>query len=102
MAHISIAHLNNYIGKHAETAKVLRHYAYDTDYMNEDEKNSLKLNLADAYIEINKMDSAYVLIKDGLLDSKKIKMFTDIIRILGCLDIIICIPEIIRKPLMAY
>lgn len=73
MAHISIAHLNNYIGKHAETAKVLRHYAYDTDYMNEDEKNSLKLNLADAYIEINKMDSAYVLIKDGLLDSKKNK-----------------------------
>lgn len=73
MAHINIAYLNNYIGKHAETAKVLRHYAYDTDYMNEDEKNSLKLNLADAYIEINKMDSAYVLIKDGLLDSKKNK-----------------------------
>lgn len=73
MAHISIAHLNNYIGKHAETAKVLRHYAYDTDYMNEDEKNSLKLNLADAYIEINKMDSAYVLIENGLLDSKKNK-----------------------------
>ncbi|RXM37940.1 hypothetical protein BOQ62_19790 [Chryseobacterium sp. CH21] len=38
MAHISIAYLNNYIGKHAETAKVLRHYAYDADYMNEDEK----------------------------------------------------------------
>lgn len=73
MAHISIAYLNNYIGKHAETAKVLRHYAYDADYMNEDEKNSLKLNLADAYIEINKMDSAYILIKEGLLDSKKNK-----------------------------
>lgn len=73
MAHISIAYLNNYIGKHAETAKVLRHYAYDADYMNEVEKNSLKLNLADAYIEINKMDSAYVLIQDGLQDSKKNK-----------------------------
>ncbi|WP_426481835.1 helix-turn-helix domain-containing protein [Chryseobacterium sp. R2ACT005] len=71
MAHISIAYLNNYIGKHAETAKVLRHYAYDADYMNEVEKNSLKLNLADAYIEINKMDSAYVLIQSGLQDSKK-------------------------------
>lgn len=71
MAHISIAYLNNYIGKHAETAKVLRHYAYDADYMNQDEKNGLKLNLADAYIEINKMDSAYILIKEGLLDSKK-------------------------------
>ncbi|TZF99807.1 helix-turn-helix domain-containing protein (plasmid) [Chryseobacterium panacisoli] len=73
MAHISIAYLNNYIGKHAETAKVLRHYAYDADYMNEVEKNSLKLNLADAYIEINKMDSAYVLIQNGLQDSKKNK-----------------------------
>lgn len=73
MAHISIAYLNNYIGKHAETAKVLKHYAYDVDYMNEDEKNSLKLNLADAYIEINKMDSAYALIQEGLLDSKKNK-----------------------------
>ena len=71
MAHISIAYLNNYIGKHAVTAKVLRHYAYDADYMNEVEKNSLKLNLADAYIEINKMDSAYVLIQNGLQDSKK-------------------------------
>lgn len=73
MAHTSIAYLNNYIGKHAETVKVLKHYAYDADYMNQDEKNSLKLNLADAYIEINKMDSAYALIQEGLLDSKKNK-----------------------------
>ncbi|MDR4893167.1 MULTISPECIES: helix-turn-helix domain-containing protein [unclassified Chryseobacterium] len=71
MAHINIAYLNNYIGKHEETAKVLRHYAYDVDYMNEDEINSLKLNLADAYIEISKMDSAYTLIQEGLQDSKK-------------------------------
>ncbi|NIF04250.1 AraC family transcriptional regulator [Chryseobacterium sp. Tr-659] len=71
MAHISIAYLNNYIGKHAETAKTLRHYAYNADYMNESEKNSLKLNLADAYIEISKMDSAYILIQEGLRDSKK-------------------------------
>ncbi|WP_431610961.1 helix-turn-helix domain-containing protein [Chryseobacterium sp. 'Rf worker isolate 10'] len=73
MAHISIAYLNNYIGKHAETAKVLRHYTYDADYMNEDEKKTLKLNLADAYIEINKMDSAYILIQDGLQESRKNK-----------------------------
>ncbi|WP_142717693.1 helix-turn-helix domain-containing protein [Chryseobacterium rhizoplanae] len=73
MAHISIAYLNNYIGKHEETAKVLRHYAYDADYMNETEINSLKLNLADAYIEINKMDSAYALIQEGLQGSKKSK-----------------------------
>ncbi len=73
MAHINIAYLNNYIGKHEETAKVLKHYAYDADYMNEEEKKSLKLNLADAYIEINKMDSAYTLIQEGMQNSRKNK-----------------------------
>nr|WP_315026808.1 helix-turn-helix domain-containing protein [uncultured Chryseobacterium sp.] len=73
MAHIGIAYLNNYIGKHGETAKTLRYYLYNADYMNEDEHNTLKLNLADAYIEINKMDSAYILIKEGLQVSKKNK-----------------------------
>ncbi|MFZ4930048.1 helix-turn-helix domain-containing protein [Chryseobacterium sp. Mn2064] len=71
LAHISLAYLNNYIGKHAEAAKTLRHYAYEADYMNKDEKNTLKLSLADAYIEINKMDSAYILIKEALQESKK-------------------------------
>jgi YesN/AraC family two-component response regulator len=71
LAHISIAYLNNYIGKHEETTKVLKHYAYEADYMNEEEKTSLKLNLADAYIEINKMDSAYALIQEGLKNSQK-------------------------------
>lgn len=71
MAHTSIAYLNNYIGKHEETAKVLRHYAYHADYLTVDERNSLKLNLADAYIEINKMDSAYILIQEGLQGGKK-------------------------------
>jgi FimV-like protein len=70
MANISIAYLNNYIGKHAETAKTLRHYAYNADYMNESERQ-LKLNLADAYIEINKMDSAYILIQEGLQNAEK-------------------------------
>jgi YesN/AraC family two-component response regulator len=41
--------------------------------MNESEHTILKLNLADAYIEINKMDSAYILIQDGLLAAKKSK-----------------------------
>lgn len=71
MANISIAYLNNYIGKHAETAKTLRHYAYNADYMNESERQLLKLNLADAYIEINKMDSAYILIQEGLQNAEK-------------------------------
>ncbi|MCQ9639774.1 helix-turn-helix domain-containing protein [Chryseobacterium sp. WG14] len=73
MAEISIAYLKNYIGKHAETAKTLRYYLYNADYMNESEHTILRLNLADAYIEINKMDSAYMLIQDGLLAAKKSK-----------------------------
>ncbi|WP_295202953.1 helix-turn-helix domain-containing protein [uncultured Chryseobacterium sp.] len=71
IADVSIAYLNNYIGKHRETAKTLNYYLYNADYLNDDERNNLKLNLADAYIEINKMDSAYVLIQDGLQYSKK-------------------------------
>lgn len=73
LANIGIAYLNNYIGKHAETAKTLRYYAYKADYMNDDERTRLKLNLADAYIEINKMDSAYILIQEGLRTSEKNK-----------------------------
>ena len=71
MANIGIASLNNYIGKHAETAKTLRYYAYNADYMNESERELIKLNLADAYIEINKMDSAYILIQEGLQAAEK-------------------------------
>ncbi|HAO26789.1 MAG TPA: hypothetical protein DCQ68_02075 [Chryseobacterium indologenes] len=71
LAHIGIANLNNYIGKHAETAKTLRNYLYNAEYMSDEERDGLKLNLAGAYIEINKMDSAHILIQDGLQASKK-------------------------------
>ncbi|MCL8535318.1 helix-turn-helix domain-containing protein [Chryseobacterium gallinarum] len=73
IAEISIAYLNNFIGKHTETAKTLKHYLYNVDYLDEGEREHLKLNLADAYIEINNMDSAYALIQDGLISSKKNK-----------------------------
>ncbi|ROI02610.1 AraC family transcriptional regulator [Chryseobacterium sp. G0240] len=73
MADISIAYLNNYIGKHVEAAQTLRSYVYNADYMNQDERKILKLNLADAYIEIDKMDSAYILIQEGLQVSEKNK-----------------------------
>lgn len=73
IADISIAYLNNYIGKHGETTKTLKYYLYNVDYLNDDERNNLKLNLADAYIEINKMGSAYTLIQEGLQSSKNRK-----------------------------
>ncbi len=88
MANVSIAYLNNYIGKHAETAKTLRYYAYNADYMNQEERQLLKLSLADAYIEINKMDSAYILIQEGLHSSEKTKTFMGVTRTWDCWGII--------------
>jgi AraC-like DNA-binding protein len=66
MADISIAFLNNYIGKHAETAKTLRYYLENADYLNEAEHEQIKLNLADTYLETSKIDSANILINEGL------------------------------------
>ncbi|WP_449401462.1 hypothetical protein [Chryseobacterium wanjuense] len=66
MADISIAFLNNYIGKHAETAKTLRYYLENADYLNETEHEQIKLNLADTYLETSKIDSANILINEGL------------------------------------
>ncbi|MBO9693915.1 helix-turn-helix domain-containing protein [Chryseobacterium sp.] len=85
MANISIAYLKNYIGKHAETVKTLRYYLYNADYLNEDEHNLLKINLADAYIDGNKLDSAFVLIQEGLEASKKNKNLYSYYQNLGLL-----------------
>ncbi|WP_426479747.1 helix-turn-helix domain-containing protein [Chryseobacterium sp. CBSDS_008] len=73
MADISIASLNNNIGMYDETARTFRYYLYNAAYIPEDERNHIRLQLADAYIEINKMDSAYALIQEGLQIAKKDK-----------------------------
>ena len=73
-AEINIAYLNNYIGKHREAANILRHYLYNTDYLDKKDYDNIKVNLADTYIEINKMDSAKALISEGLIfNSENIK-----------------------------
>ncbi|AZA79214.1 helix-turn-helix domain-containing protein [Chryseobacterium sp. G0186] len=66
LAETNIAYLNSYIGKHAEAAKVLRYYLDNADYLHENEIEKIRTNLADTYIEINKMDSANILINEGL------------------------------------
>jgi AraC-like DNA-binding protein len=71
LAHIGIALLNNYIGKQAETARIFRYYLYDVDGMNDQERDFLRLGLANAYIETRKMDSAYILIREGLQTSER-------------------------------
>lgn len=73
-AEINIAYLNNYIGKHRDAANTLRHYLYNTDYLDKKDYDNIKVNLADTYIEINKMDSAKALISEGLIfNSENIK-----------------------------
>lgn len=70
IADISIANLNNYIGKHQDAIKTLRYYLHNADYLHESELQDIHLNLASSYQDINKIDSANILIKEGLLSSK--------------------------------
>ncbi|REC60153.1 hypothetical protein DRF65_22655 [Chryseobacterium pennae] len=70
-AEISIAYLNNYIGKYQDAANTLRHYLYDTDYLDKKDYDNIRVNLADTYIEINKIDSARILIEEGLLSNSE-------------------------------
>lgn len=72
-ANINVAYLNNYIGKHREAAKILRFYFDHGTYLNETEHSRIHYNLADTYIEINKMDSAKILIQEGIQASLKNK-----------------------------
>lgn len=77
-AEINIAYLNNYIGKHRDAANTLHHYLYKTDYLDKKDYDNIHVNLADTYIEINKIDSAQILIKEGLhftYENKKIQQY---------------------------
>ena len=66
LAETNIAYLNSYIGKDLEAAKVLRYYLDNADYLTENELEKIRINLAECYVEINKLDSASILIKRGL------------------------------------
>lgn len=70
-AEISIAYLNNYIGKHYVAAKKLRYYLYNAPYLNENELSDIHLNLTSTYLDIEKLDSAKVLIGQGLESYEK-------------------------------
>lgn len=66
-ADINIAYLNNYIGKHEEAAKTLSYYLRNAKtYLNENELSDIHSSLADIYLDYDKLDSANVLIKQGL------------------------------------
>ncbi|WP_228455599.1 helix-turn-helix transcriptional regulator [Chryseobacterium potabilaquae] len=70
---LNIAFLQNYIGKYKEAAKTFRYYLYNGKALYNIERSQIQQNLVDAYIALNKLDSAKVLIKEGIQSSLKNK-----------------------------
>ncbi|MDQ0065160.1 helix-turn-helix domain-containing protein [Chryseobacterium lathyri] len=89
LAETNIAYLNSYIGKHYEAAKILRYYMDNADYLNENEIEKIRVNLIDAYIEINKLDSANTLINNGLIafKNKDPYKYNQYIALSGCYNL---------------
>lgn len=68
---LNIAFLQNYIGKYKEAAKTFRYYLYNGKSLYNIERSQIQHNLVDAYIALNKLDSAKVLIQEGIQSSLK-------------------------------
>ncbi|GEN78233.1 helix-turn-helix domain-containing protein [Chryseobacterium hagamense] len=88
-AETSIAYLNNYIGKHYDAAKKLRYYLYNAPYLSENELANIHLNLASTYLDIEKIDSAKILIIEGLELNKRnnIYRYHEYLSLLGLYDL---------------
>lgn len=61
-----IAYLNNYIGKHQEAANSLNNLLHNSKELSGLQKQEIHLNLANTYLDMNKLDSAKVMIADGI------------------------------------
>ncbi|WP_326984186.1 helix-turn-helix domain-containing protein [Chryseobacterium sp. MYb264] len=65
-ANMNIAYINSYIGKNAEAAKTFRYYLYnERSFTDESQHNQMRISLIYCYIELNKIDSANILINEG-------------------------------------
>ncbi|AZB08808.1 AraC family transcriptional regulator [Chryseobacterium sp. G0162] len=66
-ANMNIAYLNSYMGKNADAAKTFRYYLYNGDGItDESQHNQMRISLIYCYVELNKLDSANILINEGL------------------------------------
>lgn len=65
-AEIRIAYLNNFIGNHQEAAKSLSKILHNSSYLTNLERQEVHLNLAETYLDLNKLDSAKTMILEGL------------------------------------
>ena len=69
-ANLNIAYLNSYIGKNIEAAKIFRHYLYKSNQTKDEyQNNKTRVSLINSYLEINKLDSANILIQEALESS---------------------------------
>lgn len=65
-ANLNIAYLNSYIGKNAEAAKTFKYYLNNSNNIaDESQKHQIRAGLIYCYIELNKLDSANILINEG-------------------------------------
>lgn len=53
------------MGKNEEAAKIFKQY-YNSKLLSAVENNQTRINLINCYIELNKLDSANILIKEGI------------------------------------
>lgn len=78
-ADINIAYINSYIGKNAEAAKIFRHYLYNkNDITDNYQHNQMRIALISCYLDINKLDSANILIREGQISASISKNNYDI------------------------
>ncbi|CAA7197318.1 hypothetical protein CHRY9293_03373 [Chryseobacterium potabilaquae] len=78
-ADINIAYINSYIGKNAEAAKIFRHYLYNRKDITDDyQHNQMRIALISCYLDINKLDSANILIREGQVSAITSKNTYDI------------------------
>ncbi|MDF2933807.1 MAG: hypothetical protein K0R36_3138 [Chryseobacterium sp.] len=71
IAEIYLAYLNNYIGKHTEAAKVLQYYYDNANFLDNNEREHIRLNLASTLLDINKLQPSLKLIHEGLNSTSK-------------------------------
>ncbi|WP_213276996.1 helix-turn-helix domain-containing protein [Chryseobacterium indologenes] len=65
-ANMNIAYINSYIGKNVEAAKIFRYYLYNRNNITDKyQHNQIRIALISCYLEINKLDSANILIQEG-------------------------------------
>ncbi|WP_142716368.1 helix-turn-helix domain-containing protein [Chryseobacterium rhizoplanae] len=78
-ADINIAYINSYIGKNAEAAKIFRRYLYNRNDITDDyQHNQMRIALISCYLDINKLDSANILIREGQISASISKNNYDI------------------------